>query len=232
LILHRVGELVHLGANRTGQANNRARVIEMAKESTRKDRMRVLIAIAEPVQCALTGAGRKECERSFRKRLSNVAARGGPDFGCRAHVRVAPASVDEQDLRLRARNSYLVGDRGQQQSKWLLPPFPGALRGSISRQQRKFATDPTGVPTEIDHREIAVLERSGEAVERLLESWAVRVDHKLRGESELRQSIMDGTGIANRPDNTLELSIVRYADHECTALGLGGSGAVQRQNGQ
>ena len=43
---------------------------------------------------------------------------------------------------------------------------------------------------------------------------------------------MDGTGIANRPDDTLELSIFRYADHECTALGLGGSGGLQRQNGQ
>ena len=43
---------------------------------------------------------------------------------------------------------------------------------------------------------------------------------------------MDGTGITNWPDDTLELSIVRYADHECTALGLGGSGAMPRQNGQ
>jgi hypothetical protein len=157
----------------------------MAKESTREDRMRVLIAISEPVECALTGTGRKECERSLGKRLFNVAARGGPDFGCRAHVRVAAAGVYEEDLRLRARNSYVVGDRGEQKSEWLLPPFPGALRGSIGRQQSKFAADATGVPTEIDDRDIAVLERSGEAVERVLESWAVRVDHKLRGEAEL-----------------------------------------------
>jgi hypothetical protein len=43
---------------------------------------------------------------------------------------------------------------------------------------------------------------------------------------------MNGTGIANRPDDTLELSIFRYSDYECTALGLGRSGAVPRQNGQ
>jgi hypothetical protein len=103
----------------------------------------------------------------------------------------------------------------------------------ISReQQSKFATDPTSVPTEIDDRDIAVLERSGEAGERVLESWAVRVDHKLRGEAELRQPIMDGTGITNWPDDTLELSIFRYADHECTALALSRSAALQRQNGQ
>jgi hypothetical protein len=80
LILYRVGELGHLDANRTGQANNRARVIEMAKESTREDRMRVLVAIAEPVECALTGAGGKESERSLRKRLFKIAARRGPKF--------------------------------------------------------------------------------------------------------------------------------------------------------
>jgi hypothetical protein len=204
----------------------------MAKESTREDRMLVLIVIAEAVECTLTGAGRKESKRPLWKRLFKVAARGGPDFRCRAHVRVAPAGVDEEDLRLRARNPNLVGDRGEQESEWLLPPFTGALRGSIGRKQSKFATDPTGVPTEIHHRDIAVLERSGEAGERVLESWAVRVDQKLRGESELGQPIMDGKGIANRPDHTLELSIVRYADHECTALGLGGSGAMPRQNGQ
>jgi hypothetical protein len=106
----------------------------MAKESTREDRMRVLIAIAEPVECALTGAGRKESERSFRKRLFKVAARGGPDFRCRAHIGIAPASVDEEDLRLRARNSYVVGDSGEQKSEWLLPPFPRALRGRIGGQ--------------------------------------------------------------------------------------------------
>jgi hypothetical protein len=105
----------------------------MAKESTREDRMLVLIAIAEAVECALTGAGRKESKRSFRNRLSELPARGGPEFRCRAHVGVAPASVDEEDLRLRARNSNLVGDSGEQKSEWLLPPFPGALRGSIGR---------------------------------------------------------------------------------------------------
>jgi hypothetical protein len=67
----------------------------------------------------------------------------------------------------------------------VLSSFPCALRGSIGRQQSKFATDPTSVPTEIDDRDIAVLERSGEAGERVLESWAVRVGHKLRGEAEL-----------------------------------------------
>jgi hypothetical protein len=106
------------------------------------------------------------------------------------------------------------------------------MRGSIGRQQSKFAADPTGVPTEIDNSDIAVLERSGEAVERVLESWAVRVDHKLRGEAELRQPIMNRTGIANRPDDTLELSIVRYADHKCAALALSRSGGLQNQNGQ
>ena len=79
MILHRIGELGHLGANRS-QANNRARVIEMAKESTREDRMRVLVAIAEPVECALTGAGGKESERSLRKRLFKIAARRRPKF--------------------------------------------------------------------------------------------------------------------------------------------------------
>jgi hypothetical protein len=43
---------------------------------------------------------------------------------------------------------------------------------------------------------------------------------------------MDGTGITNWPDDTLELSIFRYADHECTALALSRSAALQRQNGQ
>jgi hypothetical protein len=76
----------------------------MAKESTRKDRMRVLIAIAEPVECALTGASREESERPLRKRLFKVAARRGPDLRCRAHVRVSAAGVDEEDLRLSARN--------------------------------------------------------------------------------------------------------------------------------
>lgn len=52
--------LSHLGPNGARQANHRARVIEMTEESTRKDRMRVLIAIAEPVECALTGASREE----------------------------------------------------------------------------------------------------------------------------------------------------------------------------
>ena len=89
------------------QANHRARVMKMAKESTREDRMRVLIAIAEPVECALPGAGREQGERPFRKRLFQLAARGGPEFRWRAHVRVAPAGVDEEDLRLRARNSYV-----------------------------------------------------------------------------------------------------------------------------
>ena len=103
--------------------------MKVAKESTRKDRMRVLIAIAEPVECALTGAGREEGERSLRKRLFKVAARGGPEFRCRAHVRVAPAGVYEEDLRLRARNSYVVGDRGEQKSEGLLPPFPGCPAG-------------------------------------------------------------------------------------------------------
>ncbi len=146
----------------------------MAKESTREDRMLVLIAIAEPVECALTGAGGKESERSLRKRLFQLAARGGPDFRCRAHVRVSAAGVDEEDLRLSARNSYVVGNRGEQKSEWLLPPFPRALRRSIGRQQSEFAADPTGVATEINDRDTAVLERSGEAVERVLESWAVR----------------------------------------------------------
>ena len=88
------------------------------------------------------------------------------------------------------------------------------------------------MPTEIENRDIVLLERGREAVERILESWAVGVDHKLGGEAELRQPIMDGTGITNWPDDTLELSIFRYADHECAALGLSGSGALQRQNGQ
>src|SRR5215208_3890256 len=165
----------------------------MAKESTREDRRRVLIAIAEPVECALTGAGREQGERPFRKRLFQLAARGGPEFRWRAHVRVAPAGVYEEDLRLRARNSYVVGDSGEQKSEGLLPPFPGALRGSIGCQQREFATDPAGVATEIDNREVAVLER-----------WPVRVNHKPRGEAELRQPIMDGARIANPPDDTLE----------------------------
>jgi hypothetical protein len=43
---------------------------------------------------------------------------------------------------------------------------------------------------------------------------------------------MDGTGITNWPDDTLELSIFRYSDYECTSLGLGRSGAVPRQNSQ
>ena len=141
--------------------------MNMAKESTREDRMRVLIAIAEPVECALTGAGREEGERPFRKRLFQLAARGGPEFRWRAHVRVAPAGVDEEDLRLRARNSYVIGDSGEQKSEGLLPPFPGALRGSVGCQQGEFATDPAGVPTEIDNRDAALLERSGEAVERV-----------------------------------------------------------------
>jgi hypothetical protein len=71
--------------------------------------------------------------------------------------------------------------------------------------------DPPSVPTKINNRDIAVLQRSGEAVERVLESWAVGVDHKLRSETELRQPIMDGTSIPNRPHDTLELSIFRYA---------------------
>ena len=52
----------------------------MAKESTREDRMRVLVVIAEPVECALTGAGRKESKRSLRKRLFKVAARRRAQF--------------------------------------------------------------------------------------------------------------------------------------------------------
>jgi hypothetical protein len=113
-----------------------------------------------------------------------------------------------------------------------LPPFPRALRGSIGRQQSEFATHPTGVATEIDDREIAVLERSGEAGERVLEGGSVRIDHKLRGEAELGQPIMDGTSIANWPDDTLELSVFRYADHECSALALSGGGALKRQKRQ
>src|SRR5829696_8631892 len=50
VVLHRVGELDHLSPNGARQANHRARVTKMAKESTREDRVRVLIAIAEPVE--------------------------------------------------------------------------------------------------------------------------------------------------------------------------------------
>jgi len=206
--------------------------MKMAKESTREDRMRVLIAIAEPVECALTGAGREEGERPFRKRLFQLAARGSPEFRWRAHVRVAPAGVDEEDLRLRARNSYVIGDSGEQKSEGLLPPFPGALRGSIGCEQGEFAIHPAGVPTEIDNRDVALLERSGEAVERVLEGWPVRVKHKPRGEAELRKPIMDGVRIANRSDDTLELSIFADADYNCSALRLSRGGALQHESGQ
>jgi len=43
---------------------------------------------------------------------------------------------------------------------------------------------------------------------------------------------MDRASIANRPDYTLELLILRYADHQCAALALSRSAALQRQNGQ
>jgi hypothetical protein len=36
--------------------------------------MRVAVAIAEPVECALTGAGREESERSLWKWLFQLAA--------------------------------------------------------------------------------------------------------------------------------------------------------------
>ena len=37
---------------------------------------------------------------------------------------------------------------------------------------------------------------------------------------------MDSTGITNWPDDSLELSIFRYADHECAALALSRSAAL------
>src|SRR5215218_11099656 len=79
---------------------------------------------------------------------------------------------------------------------------------------------------------VALLERSGEAVERVLEGWPVRVNHKPRGEAELRKPIMDGARIVNRPDDALELSIFPDADYNCSALRLSRGGALQHESGQ
>src|SRR5215204_4683776 len=92
LVLHRVGDLDHLSPNGARQANDRARVTKMAKESTREDRMRVLIAIAEPVECALTGAGREQGERPFRKRLFQLAARTWRQISRRAKI-ASPVTI-------------------------------------------------------------------------------------------------------------------------------------------
>ena len=204
---------------------------QLLGEHPREHRIRIGVALRQPVQRGLAGAGGKHREHAFRQRRHRrQPAAAGERAGAGALERIVAAGVEHQDRGPHAAVLQPLDDAvGQHRGVAHQLFLARGRRRHVGRQQIVLAGDLEPVAGEEEERGVAGIERCVERQQALAKTLPRLVLRHHHLEAELLQRIAHGAGVVHRLLQFRDMAIVVVADQQRDALGLGRHGQHQQK---